>query len=95
MSKIYNSGRAYLEKINCKPRIEVIDTWDVLQVHTHAPYMEMVHIETWGVFKEKLIEGLNECYEDEYYTPDFNDVDFCMVCIESLIDQNYEFIKLF
>ncbi|WP_308351916.1 hypothetical protein [Serratia marcescens] len=92
--KAYNRSRITLDKI-CSPRIEGPNSWLTLQELTNSPYLEKVHIELWGVFKEKYFEMISELIEDGDTDYEFSDDLISMQCIiDDMIYENYEHIRI-
>lgn len=90
--KAYGRAKCVLEKI-CTPRIECPNSWLILQSYTNSPYVDKVHIELWGVFKEKYFEMIAEDAEDSD-SLNLTDVDLIQCVIDDLMYEDYEHIRV-
>lgn len=90
--KAYNRAKNTLDKI-CTPRIEGPNTWSELQEFTNSPYNEKVHIELWGIFKEKFFEIANDSFKDTGYSLSA-DINTMQSVIDSIIDKDYKHIRI-
>ncbi|MGT6330244.1 hypothetical protein ACRWZJ_17100 [Escherichia coli] len=88
--KAYSRAKGVLKKI-CHPRIECPNSWLILQAFTNYPHVDKVHIELWGVFKEKYFELISDAAEDSD-SLNLTDVDLIQCVIDSLIYESYEHI---
>ncbi|HGB5188367.1 TPA: hypothetical protein ACIVM6_004371, partial [Salmonella enterica subsp. salamae serovar 21:z10:z6] len=90
--KAYSRAKGVLEKI-CSPRIECPDSWLNLQAFTNFPHVDKVHIELWGVFKEKYFEMISDAAEDSDCL-NLSDVDLIQCVIDGLMYESYEHIRV-
>lgn len=90
--KAYSRAKGVLKKI-CSPRIECPDSWLNLQAFTNCPHVDKVHIEMWGVFKEKYFEMISDAAEDSDGL-DLSDVNLIQCVIDGLMYESYEHIRV-
>jgi len=92
LNNIYSSGERFLHKI-CRPRIEALQTWEVLQ-HYMYERGDLIAFKGWGMFGDMFNELLIHEYEQGYSETDLTCPALGLRVLDEIIDPLYNFIEI-